>query len=297
MTEVSRNITVDLSRKGGTRPIFAVQNDVGARNLTVRITDDGSPYKIEAGTTAALNYKRPDGVSGAIMMTVGDGEVSVNLPPVVIGVKGVTVCTVSLFDADKNKLTSSEFCLDVSEELYSGEAIDATPEYALLESLFSRVSEIELDEIQRQAAESEREIAEGNRETAENARNDGEIERAKAESERSKAESAREEAELMRDKRMSGRIGEAGSVVLKSTAWSSDCVQKVSVSGLCEDDLVMFYPASADDREYIGYYGVFISPEATGESFTVSARAKPISDISLKYYVVRGRLPKTSEVE
>lgn len=283
MTEVSRKITVDLSRKGGTRPVFAVQNDVGARNLTVMITDDGSPYKIEAGTTAALNYKRPDGVSGALMMTVGEREVSINLHPVVIGVKGVTVCTVSLFDADKNKLTSSEFCLDVSEELYSGEAIDATPEYALLESLFARVSEIELDEIQRQAAESEREIAESARVIAED--------------ERKQAEIAREDAELIRESRINGRIGEVGSVVLKSTAWSSNYSQKVSVSGLGEDDLVMFYPASADDREYMGYYGVFISPEAMGESFTVSARAKPLSDISLKYCIVRGRLPKIAEVE
>lgn len=283
MTEVSRKITVDLSRKGGVRPVFAVQNDVGARNLTVRITDDGSPYKIETGTTAALNYKRPDGVSGALMAAIVDGEVSINLSPVVIGVKGVTVCTVSLFDSDKNKLTSSEFCLDVSEELYSGEAIDATPEYALLESIFSRVSEIELTESEIETAESERETAESARVIAED--------------ERKQAEIAREDAELIRESRINGRIGEAGSVVLKSDGWSSDFEQKVSITGLGKDDIVMFYPETADDREYMGYYGVFVSPDAIGESFTVSARAKPAGNILLKYYIIRGRLPETSEVE
>ena len=283
MTEVSRKITVDLSRKGGVRPVFAVQNDVGARNLTVRITDDGFPYKIEVGTTASLNYKRPDGVSGALMAAIVDGEVSINLSPVVIGVVGLTVCTVSLFDSNKNKLTSSEFCLDVSEELYSGEAIEVLPEYALLESIFARASEIELAEGERESAENERKSAESMRSTAENMRKE--------------AETAREDAESIREKRFNGRIGDTGKAVLLSGNWSSSFEQKVSIAGLMEDDLVIFYPTTANDREYMGYYGVFILPDSIDGSFTVSARAKPAKDISLKYYIIRGRFPEIEEVE
>lgn len=261
MKEISRKITVDLSRRGGTRQSFAVQNDKGTRNLRISLTDDGSPYRIGVGTVAALNYKRPDGICGAQSASVVDGDVCVTLQAPTIGAIGNTVCTVSLFDGDGNKLTSSEFSLDVSEEIYSGEALDETPEYTLLDGVFSRLAEFETREVEREAAESERVLAE--------------------------AERARLDAE--RDEKISANLGVGGSITLLASKWSQELTQSVVVSGLRETDMVVFYPSSATDRGILANYGVFFYPDTEDERVTVSAKAKPIANISLRYFITRGK--------
>ena len=257
MKGVSKSLTVDLSRKGGVRPIFAVENDTGSRKLTIKITDDGSPYALEEGTAVIMNYKRADGVSGALLAENLGDRVEVTLTPLVLGAKGIAVCSISLFDEHKNKITSSEFCIDVSEQLYSGEELDDAPEYGLLEDVLSRLADIESNETARCSAEEEREAA-----------------------------------ERIREERISGRLGVSCSVTLSKSKWSAANAQTITIAELCDDDMVIFYPSTADDREYCGYYGVFVSPDSVGGAFTVTARAKPADDIALKYYVVRGKLPE-----
>lgn len=261
MTEVSKKLTVDFSRKGNTRPTFAVQNDRGARNLTITLCDDGAPYKIEAGTTAILNYKRPDGVCGALAADVGECEISVYLNPIAIGVVGTTVCTVSLFDALGNKLTSSQIALEVGEELYSGDALSESPEFTLLESVFSKLSGFEISENERVAAELER----------------------------AEAETLREDAESRRDKKINSNLGIGGSIKLFSKDWTGKSEQEIVISGLGENDLVEFYPSGEIDRGILANYGVFIFPNADGEKVKARAKVKPIADISLEYFITRGR--------
>lgn len=166
MTEVFKNLTVDLSRKGGSRPIFAVENDTGSRKLKIRITDDGAPYKLEVGTIAIFNYKRADGISGALLADHDEDGVIVTLTSLVLGAPGHVICSLSLSDENKNKITSSDFCLDVSEELYSGEKLDTAPEYGLLLDTLARISEIEIEESARCAAEEGRKQAEAERDEA-----------------------------------------------------------------------------------------------------------------------------------
>ena len=250
MKEISRKITVDLSRRGGTRPTFAVQNDKGTRNLRISLTDDGSPYRIGVGTATALNYKRPDGVVGALTATVDDGDVCVTLLPPVIGVIGNTACSVSLFDSDGNKLTSSEFSLDVSEEIYSGEALDASPEYTLLDGVFSRIAEFEVCEAERAAAELERE----------------------------RAENERALADVERDKTIIANLGISGYVTLFADKWSQDLTQSLTMSGLRETDLVLFYPSSEYDKALLTNCGAYVYPDVEGEKVTATAKVKPSLD-------------------
>ena len=145
-------------------------------------------------------------------------------------------------------------------------------------------------------------------ETAEAGRADAETARCSAEEEREAAEANREQerenfensvnARLdEQDAKLAGRLGESGSVTLFASKWSSANVQAITITGLRDDDMVIFYPATADDREYCGYYGVFVSPESEGGAFTVTARAIPAGDISLRYYVIRGSLPEIEEAE
>ena len=317
MKEISRKITVDLSRRGGTRQSFAVQNDKGTRNLRISLTDDGSPYRIGVGTVAALNYKRPDGICGAQSASVVDGDVCVTLQAPAIGAIGNTVCTVSLFDGDGNKLTSSEFSLDVSEEIYSGEALDETPEYTLLDGVFSRLAEFETREAKRATAEEKRESAEAERKAieagrkiAESERCASETERQIAESERASAEENRELSEALREsaedkreqaeqqrilaeaergKTVNANLGVGGFVTLSANAWTGENTQSVVISGLRENDLVIFYPSSERDNSALAGSRVFISPDSRGETVTCTAKKKPVEDISLAYFIIRGR--------
>lgn len=262
MREISRKITVDLARRGSARSVFAVRNDKGARNLSISLTDDGAPYQITEGTVAVLNYRRPDDLCGALAATVENNAVQVELHPIVIAEVGITACSVSLYDEQGNKLTSSEFALDVSEDLYEGAAIDANPEYTLLDGLMKQVSEITIEE----------------------------NERALAESERAEAEERRQAAEAERDKRAKENLGVSGAVTLVATKWSSVKTQSINISGLRETDLVIFYPSSDSDRAVLANYGVFILPDAVGETVIASAKALPVSDISVRYFIVRGRI-------
>ena len=268
MKEISKKITVDLSRRGGMRPTFAVQNDKGTRILRISLTDDGLSYRVGEGTVAALNYKRPDGICGALTASVDDGSVYVTLIPPAIGVIGTTVCSVSLFDSEGNKLTSSEFYIDVSEEIYAGEALDASPEYTLLEGVFSRLSEFELSEAAREASEQQREQAEQER--------------------------IRLDAE--REKTIIEGFAVGGSVTLFANKWSQENIQSLVVSGLRETDLVIFYPPGEAERSILANYGVSIAPDTKGETVTARAKVKPVADIVVRYFIIRGRISADGEV-
>ena len=316
MTGVTKKLSVDFSRKATVRPTFSVQNDNGSRNLIISLYDDGELYKAQGGTTAYLNYKRSDGVSCALLASVGESEVSVSLNPAILGTAGLTECTVSLIDADGNKLTSSEFCLDVAEELYSGESVAEAPELSLLNELFERLSGFEIAESKRASAEEERDLCERDRQTAEWDRVAAEVRResARKEFERNVGERLDEQDEGItrrideQDKGISKRLDEqdmrlsmltngGGSVVLAASGWSGEREQVITISNLGEHDLVIFYPEGAHGREVCGVYGIFVEPESDGGSFKVTANAKPLVNVSLKYYIIRGSLPEISEVE
>ena len=262
MREISRKITVDLARRGSARSVFAVRNDKGARNLSISLTDDGAPYQITEGTVAVLNYRRPDDLTGALAATVENNAVQVELHPIVIAEVGVTACSVSLYDEQGNKLTSSEFALDVSEDLYEGAAIDVSPEYTLLDGLMKQVSEFTLEE----------------------------SERVNAENERAEAEKRRAAAEIERDRKVNSNLGVSGTATLANNKWSDAGLQKISISGLRETDLIVFYPPSDAERAILATHGIFINSDTEGETVTVSAKTIPDADISVRYFIIRGRV-------
>ncbi len=269
MTEVYRKITVDLSRRSGTRIVFARQNDIGCRNLLIKVTDDGAPYKIESNNSVSLIYKRPDEVAGAIDATVlEDGTVLVEIAQVILRCIGEVACSVSIFDGSGNKITSSDFYIDVTESYYSGESLADDPEYELLHSLFAKVSAYK---------------------TAEAIRID-------AEEKRVAAERARAEAEVIRNERINDMLGVSGEVILTSKEWDSDLTQTLTIPTLKENDLVVFYPSTVGDRNILANYGVFVSPDVLDGCISVSAVAIPIADISLRYFITRGRVDDSGEV-
>lgn len=149
------------------------------------------------------------------------------------------------------------------------------------------LNEFEKGDTERREAEALRAAAEMDRKAAEDIR---QAERAEFKTEVTERLDAQ-------DMRLSMLANESGQVVLAASGWSEEREQVITISNLGEHDLVMFYPEGAHDREVCGVYGIFVEPESDGGSFKVTANAKPLADVSLKYYIIRGSLPEISEVE
>ncbi len=262
MLEIYKKITVDLSRKSNVRLIFARQNDVGSRNLMITLTDGGSVYVPDKDSSATLNFKRSDDVRGAVAASImRNGDVLVEVPALALGAVGETVCSVSLFDPEKNKLTSSDFILDVCEEFYSGEALDDEPDYTLLQSVFA--------EMAKYAGE--------------------ESKRAEAEAKRKANEAERDEAEKRREEKLIENLGVGGEAVLLKDGWNSDFLQRVTVSELEPYDLIQFYPETKLDRDIMTNYKIFVDPNVVGNRVRFLSGATPTTDIRLKYFITKGR--------
>ena len=155
MTEIIRKITVDLARKGNTRLIFATQNDKNSRKVVIHLTDGGIPYSVPKNAIATVNFARPDGEAAAFKADVeNDGSVSITLGIWPLSVVGEVACSVSLFDGEEKKLTSSQFYLDVVSAIYTGDNVTDDENYSLLTDLIADVAGFkEVEESLRESVE------------------------------------------------------------------------------------------------------------------------------------------------
>lgn len=144
MTEITKNITVDLSRRGNTRTVFARQNDKGSRTLNITLTDGGAPYFVSSGTVATINFLRPDGANASFAASVNEqGGVTYTLGLWTLALEGSVRCSVSLYGADETKLTSSDFYLDVLDALYSDDDFSEDFDESDLTGVYSSIASLE----------------------------------------------------------------------------------------------------------------------------------------------------------
>lgn len=144
MTEITKNITVDLSRRGNTRIVFARQNDKGSRTLNITLTDGGAPYFVSSGTVATINFLRPDGANASFAASVNEqGGVTYTLGLWTLALDGSVRCSVSLYGADETKLTSSDFYLDVLDALYSDDDFSEDFDESDLTGVYSSIASLE----------------------------------------------------------------------------------------------------------------------------------------------------------
>lgn len=231
MTEITRKITVDLARRGNVRLIFARQNDFNSRRIVINLTNGGVPFVVDKANVALVNFARPDGECAAFYGNVeDDGSVSIILGLWQLAVVGEVKCSVSIFSDNDQKLTSSDFYLDVENALYIGDEISTDENYSLLVGLMSEISKINYAEEARKNAEENRVNSESSRDSFEEKRQTNEIiredqeairidaenDRLEAESERIEAESRRATAELARvdaEKERNNFIGDIDSAI------------------------------------------------------------------------------------
>ena len=212
MKKVIRKITVDLSRKSQTRVVFATQNDLESRCLSITLTDDGKPYNVHKRLTATVNFQRADGKNGAYIARIcDDGTIEYVISPTMLMVAGQTQCSVSLFNDVGNKLTSAPFVLDVVQTLYDEHELSEDARLDYIDEMIARFTTFQNQENDRQAAERDREqneaareASESNRKACEKSRDAAENTREQNEQDRIASERARGDAEIARSERMEG---------------------------------------------------------------------------------------------
>lgn len=124
MSQITKEITVDVSKKNHFEAVVAKQHDANSRFLKVTLCSEGEKLMIPPSSSAVLNVRRADGEANAFVGTVNpDGTVTVPLASWALGLDDIVSCSVSVFGEDGERLTSTSFTVNVEAVEFTGEAI------------------------------------------------------------------------------------------------------------------------------------------------------------------------------
>lgn len=190
MKDVTRRISLDFTRKSNTRVIFASEADFNSREFIISLFEDGVPYQLDGSGFATVNVCRADGErAGYIADVTDDGCVRYVAGLWAFEVPGEVKISVSIFDGDKKRLTSSYFTVCVEEGLYiGGDIAESDDAHTFLGDLMGIMGQFKNQENQRQSKENERIANEEGRTQSDLARDEAELRRANAEKYRESAE-------------------------------------------------------------------------------------------------------------
>ncbi len=134
-------LNLDFTNSGVKQTIYITQYDSG-RTITCNIS--GIAGEIEHAT---VYCKKPSGNETYTSATViSNGEVSFDIDPQMVTETGTTYAQLQLFGGGK-LLTSTEFNLNVSQNLVATSAMESTSEYPELLETLTRLSSYEFIEI------------------------------------------------------------------------------------------------------------------------------------------------------
>lgn len=208
MKQVTRNISLDLSRKSNIRIVFASEADYNSREFIISLHDDGVFYHVDATILATVNVKRPDGASRSYEAEVtNDGRVRYIAGRWDLDVPGDVHLSVSLYGEDDIRITSTFFTVRVEEGIFNGEEISEEDDvYSVFTEMMVSFAGMKSDEVKRVYAENQRVQSENyraeseqNRINAEKQRRDAEIKRVSGEEGRVNEEALRAAAEEIRN--------------------------------------------------------------------------------------------------
>lgn len=198
MIQIIKEVTVDVAKLNYFNAIVAKQYDRETRFLKVQLANNDEPIKVEAGSSAVINARRPDKAGKSFMGTVNsDGTVLLPIAYWMVELDGTVQCDVSIINGTQT-LTTTLFEIKVEQAANGNDEITGDDDYGVLVELIQEVNAIKQVEVDRAKAESSRVTAEKNRATAETSRVSAEKDRASAETSRASAESTRVESENAR---------------------------------------------------------------------------------------------------
>ena len=142
--QITRDISVDVFKRGRVKPLYAKQYDYNSRFLNVRINADDVEVNVESTSTVAFNVERSDGSEGVFYGSVNeDGSVKVPITSWMLELAGTLLCDISIISADETvaKLTTMQFNIYVEEAVVGDDAIVETEDYNVILALIKRTEE------------------------------------------------------------------------------------------------------------------------------------------------------------
>lgn len=141
-----------------------------ARKWYISLSDGGLPYIIEDGCLAKIEIKRPTGTfleafcpiekNTTVKYDFSQNEITVNTA----AVDGVHDCSVTIYDAEGNKIGSPRFSMVVSDRVVNSDDINLSDEdLTAIDAMLAAEASRQEAEVGRVNAEAERQDNEGAR--------------------------------------------------------------------------------------------------------------------------------------
>ena len=130
-------ISLDIRSTKTQANIKAKQADT-ARKIYITLTEGGFPYHIAKDCSATFSAVKPDGNYVHNVCQIDGDTIIYTFTDQTTPVEGVMDCEISLYDSNKNRITSPHFNIQVEERVYNGEEIVSSPEANVLDELIGR---------------------------------------------------------------------------------------------------------------------------------------------------------------
>lgn len=128
---ITHKIKMDLSRRGITPVVHMVQGDSNTRALEISLYDNGQPWEIPQGITAAVAFSKADGTKGLYdklpdksdATTLAGSVVTAILAPEVLTCAGQVRVAIVLYDAEMDTLATFTIMVVVEANPAAGKQI------------------------------------------------------------------------------------------------------------------------------------------------------------------------------
>lgn len=129
--KIIHKLNMDLTRCSCTPIVSAVQGEGNTRTLIISLFDNSVAWNIPNDVTAALSFKKPDGLcglydklpNGDTATSIDGSVVTVTLAPQVLTVPGEVTASVVFFDKDMDRLATFPFRIRVAVDPAGGQHV------------------------------------------------------------------------------------------------------------------------------------------------------------------------------
>lgn len=144
MAQITKSLSLDVSRQNRRRAILAKQFDNGSRFLNIQLNNEGEPITVAQNSVVLINATRADGASESFVGGVNDdGSVTVPITYWMLEVPGKVMCDVSVISELESKLSTLGFAIEVEKANGTGDDIAETEDCGILVQLISDVKRLE----------------------------------------------------------------------------------------------------------------------------------------------------------
>lgn len=137
----TQNITLDINQQKSSVSANVQQNDVDTRTLVINLTEDGIPYTPGSGTTALLEYEKPDNTKLLEKYSISGSTITINMTDQMMCVPGICYGRIELIK-NGTSLHTVVFKVRVYEGLIQGSEITSSTEYNALVDVITEAKQV-----------------------------------------------------------------------------------------------------------------------------------------------------------